>query len=106
MGKDRKPVPEDLELADKLRLSNWVLRKKAEYGWFDWIRTPKDLRPIVDECLAYHDARGNPKGYTNWYAVCRRWLVNTQQFKERDRQAGKRESFVNLDGPVRLRVVK
>lgn len=99
-------VPEDLSLEDKKRLVAWVKSRQAEYGDFDWIDHPKMLRRHVDECLAYHAAKNNPGKYVNWLAACRKWLVKEQGIRERDRQAGRRESFVNLDGPTRLRVVK
>jgi hypothetical protein len=99
-------VPEDLSLDDKKRLVAWVKSRQVEYGEFDWIDHPRMLRRHVDECLAHHGALGNPRGYTSWYRACQKWLVKAQEIRERDRQAGKRGSFVNLDGPTRLRVVK
>lgn len=104
--KPKPPVPEDLSADEQKRLIAWMRERQEKYGDFDWIEGPRELRREVDACLAFHGSTGNKHGYSDWYRVCQRWLVNAQRFRERDRQAGRRESFVNLDGPARLRVVK
>jgi hypothetical protein len=98
-------VPDDLEHGDKLKLIDW-LKTRQDKGDFLWVEGPKDLRRLVDDCLGWHAAKGNPGRYSDWLAVCRRWIIKSDTIRDRDRQAGKRETFTNLDGPVRLRVVK
>lgn len=102
--KTKPPVPEDLEPEQRAKLIEWVKQRQGR-GEFDWIDA-RELRREVDACLAHHGSTGNKHGYSDWYRVCQRWLVNAQRFRERDRQAGKRETFVDLEKPLRLRLVK
>jgi hypothetical protein len=69
--KPKLPVPEDLTPREKWRLIEFCRREYPKWA------TPERLKWLVGETLDYHRAAGNPRGYTDWVAVCRnriRWL--------------------------------
>ena len=103
--RERSEVPEDLTLEEKKRLVVWMRLRQAEYGEFDWIEGPREMRREIDACLSWHGQKGNTRGYSDWYRVAQRWLLNAQRFREVDRQRGKRETFVDLERIPRLRVI-
>lgn len=106
MRKGISGVPVELEEEQKAALVRW-LRSRQEKGDFAWIDGPRELRRLVDDCLAWHAAKGNPGRYHDWVAVCRRWIIKADELHFAAAHRGRREAYADLERPLaRLRIVK
>ena len=90
--KPRPPVPEDLGLEEQRRLWEWVQKRHPELKRWR-------VRQLVDACLSHWAAKGNPRGYHNWEAACRNWIVNDRTWEQQRRNEKPQE-------PRELRVLK
>jgi len=90
MPSKHDPVPEDLDNEDKQRLIEWIKPRYPE------IYNPRDVRELVDACLAYHRSIGNRNNYVNWYAVCQRWIINDRKWS---RELKVKRSYRDVEYP-------
>lgn len=107
----KPPVPDDLTPEERKRLGAWVQRMVREGQLDRWYREPGVLRRKVDECLDHHRARGNPRRYHDWPAVCRNWIRKDYEMRlerglvERWQEPGPRDGQMELLGET-LRVIE